>query len=65
MKQKKYDKYNSLELRTQNWINESNEAHNNKFDYSKAVYVNCHTKVEIICPKHGSFFQRPGDHKKT
>ncbi len=63
MKQKKYDKYNSLELRTQNWINESNKAHNNKFDYSKAVYVNSRTKVEIICPKHDNFFQRSTDHK--
>lgn len=29
------------------------------FDYKNVNYINCQTKVEIICPKHGSFFVRP------
>ena len=33
-----------------------------KYDYSKVVYVNTHTKVEIICPHHGSFLQTPTSH---
>jgi phage FluMu protein Com len=32
------------------------------YDYSKAHYVNSRTKIEIICPKHGSFFQTPKNH---
>jgi hypothetical protein len=32
------------------------------YDYSKVVYINKNTPVEIICPIHGSFMQRPHDH---
>lgn len=39
------------------------EAHKGKnFDYSKVKYVNNHTKVCIICPKHGEFWQNPSSH---
>ena len=41
-----------------------NNKHKNKYDYSKTVYVNNTTNVEIICPTHGSFFQLPLNHKK-
>jgi len=40
----------------------ANIVHNGKYDYSKVVYVNNKTKVEIICPKHGSFLQVPNRH---
>jgi hypothetical protein len=36
--------------------------HGNKYDYSKVVYLNNKTKVEIICKRHGSFYQTPNDH---
>src|SRR5574344_1081231 len=32
-----------------------------EYDYSKVVYINKMKKVEIICPKHGSFFMSPKD----
>lgn len=32
------------------------------YDYSKVVYVNNNTKVEIVCPKHGSFWMLPRVH---
>jgi very-short-patch-repair endonuclease/ribosomal protein L36 len=51
-------------LNTDNFISKSNEVHNNKFDYSLVNYKNNNTKVEIICPKHGSFKQRAGDHMR-
>lgn len=38
------------------------EVHGNKYDYSKSVYVNAHTKVCIICPDHGEFWQNPYSH---
>jgi len=44
------------------FISESNIIHNHKYDYSKVKYINNYTKVEIICPEHGSFFQKPHDH---
>ena len=37
-------------------------AHNGKYDYSKVVYTNNYTKVCIICPIHGEFWQVPHNH---
>lgn len=36
---------------------EANNIHNNKYDYSKVSYINSKTKVEIICHIHGTFFK--------
>ena len=44
------------------FINEVNTIHNNKYDYSKVEYINNKTKIEIICPIHGTFKQIPSDH---
>lgn len=52
-----------LERKNKNiFIEQSNKIHNNFFDYSRAEYINSHTKIEIICPKHGSFWQTPAHH---
>lgn len=40
-------------------------VHGNKYDYSKVVYVNNNTKVEIVCYEHGSFWQLPRTHVST
>lgn len=40
----------------------SNIVHDFEYDYSKSNYVNNYTDVEIICKKHGSFFQTPNFH---
>ena len=45
-----------------NFISGSSETHSNKYGYSKVEYINAHTKVIIICPKHGDFFQTPRHH---
>ncbi len=39
-------------------------AHGDKYDYSKVNYHSTKTKVEIICKKHGSFWQTPYSHSK-
>lgn len=44
------------------FISESRSIHGNKYDYSKVEYINANTKVCIICPIHGEFWQRPNDH---
>lgn len=36
--------------------------HGDTYDYSKVNYIDAFTKVEIICPIHGSFWQRPVNH---
>jgi hypothetical protein len=47
----------------QSFLDRSNLVHKNIYDYSKITeYVNISTKVEIVCAKHGSFWQRPFDH---
>lgn len=40
----------------------ANNIHRNRYDYSRTVYLNIETKVEIICPDHGSFWQKPANH---
>ena len=44
------------------WIASSREVHGDKYDYSKVNYVGALTKVCIICPKHGEFWQKPSIH---
>lgn len=44
------------------FIAQSNEVHNFKYDYRNSNYINDSTKVEIICSKHGSFYQLPNKH---
>lgn len=44
------------------FINIASEIHDNKYDYSKVNLINYTTKVKIICPEHGPFFQLPSKH---
>lgn len=46
------------------FIKEATEKHEGKYDYSKVDYVNCETKVCIICPEpeHGEFWQKASHH---
>lgn len=44
------------------YIQQAREVHGDKYDYSKMIYVNNYTDIEIICPEHGSFFQNPKGH---
>lgn len=36
--------------------------HGNRYEYSKFVYLNNHTKGIILCPIHGEFLQSSNDH---
>ena len=47
---------------TKEFIEEASVLHNNKYDYSKVNFVDTHTKVCIICPEHGEFWQTPHMH---
>lgn len=44
------------------FINRATLLHGGKYLYDKVSYTCMDEKVEIICPKHGSFYQRPYDH---
>ncbi len=43
-------------------IVQARNIHGDKYDYSKAVYRGIHTKMCIICPEHGEFWQEPNNH---
>ena len=49
-------------LTTEKFIEKAKAVHGDKYDYSKVEYVNTHTKVCIICPEHGEFWQKPNTH---
>jgi len=52
-------------ITNENFIKNSKEIHGNKYDYSLSKYINNHTKVKIICLKHGIFEQTPANHIKS
>lgn len=45
--------------RKANYLDDFVSAHGNKYVYSKVRYKDTHSKVEIVCPEHGSFLQEP------
>ncbi len=49
-------------ITTQDFIERAKRVHGKRYDYSRVVYKNVNLDVEIICVKHGSFFQKPGVH---
>ena len=50
-------KFNLLEF-----IDKSNQIHNNNYNYSKVDYINNKNPIIIICKKHGEFTQQPYVH---
>jgi hypothetical protein len=44
------------------FFQKAHEVHGDKYDYSKVEYVDSKTKVCIICPEHGEFWQVPSKH---
>ena len=52
----------SKKLTTEQFIERAKSVHGNKYDYSKVEYIDSKTKVCIICPKHGEFWQIPFGH---
>lgn len=49
-------------LTTEEFIKRATCAHGDRYDYSKVEYKNRRTKVCIICPTHGEFYQGPYEH---
>lgn len=59
----KFEKIGNLtRVSKQTFTERVNKIHNNKYDYSKVIYINNQTKVCIICPQHGEFWQSPNKH---
>lgn len=49
-------------MTTEEFIQKAKAVHGDKYDYSMVEYVNTKTKVCVICPKHGEFWQIPNSH---
>ena len=49
-------------LSIEEFIEKARNVHGDKYDYSKVEYIDARTKVCIICPKHGEFWQTPDSH---
>lgn len=56
------NKIESRQLGVDEFIRRALLVHGDMYDYSRVIYKNTKTPVEIICAKHGSFFQKPEKH---
>lgn len=48
--------------KTLQYINKFKEVHGDFYDYSNTIVYDSMTKIEVVCPVHGAFTQRPGNH---
>ena len=53
---------NNMKDKTKKFIEKATEIHGNKYNYTKVEYKKHNTKVCIICPEHGEFWQTPDTH---
>lgn len=53
---------NAQKITKEEYIEKARKVHGGKYDYSKIEYDNSHSKITIICPKHGEFQQLAYDH---
>lgn len=63
-----YDKYKRSKAKNKGidrFIEEATLRFDGKFDYSKTIYKNIMTPVDIICPTHGLFQQTPNEHLQS
>lgn len=51
-----------IRISTDDFIQRAKKIHGDKYDYSNAVYNGAINYVNIICPEHGEFWQKPNDH---
>ena len=49
-------------LSKEEFITRAREVHGDKYDYSKAEYKGMRSKMMIVCPIHGSFYQQAQSH---
>lgn len=51
--------------KTNSFIEKAKTTHGDRYDYSKSIYVDCLSKVIIICKIHGKFLQSPVYHLRN
>lgn len=55
---------NKTKLSQEEFIERAKQVHGDKYDLSKANYINAYTKVCIICPIHGEYWTTPNNFLK-
>ena len=50
---------------SESYIEMVNDIHGGKYDYSETVFTSYKEKITVICPAHGEFYPKAGNHKKT
>lgn len=53
-----------MKITTEEFISKATKIHGNKYDYSLVNYSKTNDPVDIVCPIHGVFHQRPHEHLK-
>jgi hypothetical protein len=54
--------HNNISNNKEQFIATALQVHPRKYSYSAVDYKNARTKVQIICPTHGGFWQTPDNH---
>lgn len=49
-------------ITTAEFVAKSRLTHQDRYDYTKTIYTGAHQLLTVICPTHGEFEQRAGDH---
>ena len=59
----KSDKFKSQNTLSQTeFIDKAQRIHKDKYEYNNSIYLNTETPIDIICPIHGEFSQKPKNH---
>jgi hypothetical protein len=53
---------NPKQITKEQFLERAKKVHDSKYDYNKVKYTTLYDEVEIVCPKHGSFYQKPTIH---
>jgi hypothetical protein len=53
---------NNSRKTVEHFFSQAIDVHGTTYDYSRVQYTNTNSKVEIVCPVHGSFLQTPKKH---
>jgi hypothetical protein len=49
-------------LNLNEFIKRANKKHKSFYNYSNVILIDSKTKIEVICPEHGSFYPTPSNH---
>lgn len=50
------------QLRTEDFIERAKQVHGSHYDYSSTEYKHSLVPLDIVCPEHGKFLQKPSSH---